>query len=314
MSLNSNSLEYRLIEAWKKHHTSNIFISRKKDILGLDITGVTGMPLAYNKLLHHFNLASVNYLVRKIGSLSGKYVLDIGCGAGRWSRYMSDRGAKVTGIDISDELLNNNKITMPEIEFVNMSACKMKFENGKFDLVISVTVLQHMPYGIQEEAIKEICRVLKVGGYALIVEGTREDEDKIYKHSFPHSTRGWIKKFQDGNCVLMYHLKNTNPFLINLYFEFRDKILCLFKNKIDGISSETSDALDTSSYDKIMNDKIKGEGYKKLLFLRKVFRICNYFIIYLLSKISYPIEYLNMYIFRYYPTSDGAFLFKKAGK
>ncbi len=311
MTLNKQS-EDRLIEAWKKHHASNIFLSRNSDTLGLDITGVTGMPLAYNKFLHHFNFVSVNNLLKKIGNLSGKSALEIGCGAGRWSKYIAEKGAKVTAIDISDELLKDNMARMPGIKFINMSACKINFALESFDLIVSVTVLQHMPYEIQAEAIQEICRVMKYGGYALIIEGTREDENKIYKHSFPNSTKAWIKKFRDNNCALVYHLKNTNPVLLNLYFELKTRMLHIFKTMIDGIQNEpTDDPMDTSSYDKIVADKTKGEKHKKYLFLRKFYRACDYSIVYLLSKLSYSLEYLNMYIFRYYPTSDGAFLFKK---
>ena len=40
-----------------------------------------------------------------LGSLKGKRILDVGCGAGTTSRDLSARGAKVTGVDISHDLL-----------------------------------------------------------------------------------------------------------------------------------------------------------------------------------------------------------------
>ena len=304
------ALEKRLVETWKKHHSANIFFSRKVDSLGLDIVGVPGEPLSYNKFLHHFDLRSFRRLLKRIGDIKGRSALDIGCGTGRWSKIMHNMGVRVVGIDLSEELLKDNKIRMPEIDFKEMMASHLNFQDNTFDLVSSVTVL-HIPYKVQKESIKEICRVLKIGGFALIIEGSKENEQIQYRYSFPNSTRGWLNNFQEHNCALIYHEKTLNPLLLNFYFNLRDKVLKCLRIAIDGSSGEPVDALDSSSIEKIMLYKTKGEKGKKLLFLRKIFRKVNILIVYLLTKISYAIEYLNIYIFRYYPTSNGVFLFKK---
>ncbi|MBA4319851.1 MAG: hypothetical protein C0412_15745, partial [Flavobacterium sp.] len=42
-------------------------------------------------------------------NLENKEVIDIGCGDGRWSRLMVERGAKVTGIDVSQKMIDIGK-------------------------------------------------------------------------------------------------------------------------------------------------------------------------------------------------------------
>lgn len=311
---NVNALENRLVEAWKKHHSMNGFVDRKKDDLGLDVVGVTGMPLAYNVFLHRLNVISVRRMLKGYASLEGKRVLDIGCGTGRWSQYFHGLGARVTGIDVSRDLLEDNKKRIQGIEFLEMSACRLDFPDNTFDLVNSVTVLQHIPYEIQAKALDEICRVLKPGGSALIVEGTREDETLVYKYSFPHSTRGWIAQFTSRSFRLIRHEKNTNPFLLNSYFSMRDRALKSIKQSLGEKTADLSDPLDTSSYDAISRDRKYGEAHKKHLAARKLYRVCNNGCIVFLTWLSYPVEYANSLLFKYYPTSNGAFLFRKEEK
>src|SRR3989344_1473592 len=156
--------EYRIKKSnylWKKHHEADIFLDRNKDHLGLDVVCVVGYPLNYNKFLHHFNKKSVDSLTSKIGFIKGKEVLDIGCGTGRWSRYYDKKGAKVTGIDLSKRRMTDNRKRMPKIDFKVMSADNLKFRSGKFDIVNSVVVLQHIPSESQKKVAEEMARVTK---------------------------------------------------------------------------------------------------------------------------------------------------------
>ena len=136
---------------WKRHHEAKIFLDRKKDPLGLDIVCVTGYPLSYNKFLHHFNKQAVDALVSRCRGIKGKLVLDIGCGTGRWCRYYSEKGAKVTGIDLSKSRLSDNRKRLPQVDFKVMSADNLKFKSKTFDVVNSVVVLQHIPLKHKEK-------------------------------------------------------------------------------------------------------------------------------------------------------------------
>lgn len=97
----------------------------------------------------------------------GCKVLDLGCGSGRDSFFLSDQGYEVWGVDISkvaiEKALKNPKAN--QIDFRAASAEKLDFEDDFFDTVYSGWVLQSVPL---ERAASEIKRVLKPGGIAYL--------------------------------------------------------------------------------------------------------------------------------------------------
>lgn len=100
--------------------------------------------------------------------LTGDRLLDIGCGDGSYTRRLADGFTKVDAIDIQTDLLAQfaervegtpaaHRITIRE-----MSAAKLCYPDDAFDLVTSIEVLEHIVE--LDEALSEICRVLKPGG------------------------------------------------------------------------------------------------------------------------------------------------------
>src|SRR5689334_20031013 len=61
-------------------------------------------PASDFKPLHDINPLRLNY-IDGIAVLAGKSVLDVGCGGGILAESMQERGARVTGIDLSDQAL-----------------------------------------------------------------------------------------------------------------------------------------------------------------------------------------------------------------
>ena len=50
------------------------------------------------------------WMLDALGDVSGKSVIDIGCGEGRFCRLLSDLGAVVTGIDLTEALIERARI------------------------------------------------------------------------------------------------------------------------------------------------------------------------------------------------------------
>lgn len=77
-------------------------------------------------------------LFDEIGDIEGKNTLDIGCGAGETSQILSQAGAVVTGIDISEPLLSVAKSRdILNSKFIEADATIYNFESNKFDMAIS---------------------------------------------------------------------------------------------------------------------------------------------------------------------------------
>jgi ubiquinone/menaquinone biosynthesis C-methylase UbiE len=104
------------------------------------------MPAFYNRMIHCCQWLA---LERWLDVTAGTRVLDVGCGVGRWSCMLAGRGARVTGMDLSPTMINEAK-RRADASGVGAS-CRFlvqdlaRLDTGEqFDLVIGVTVLQHI--------------------------------------------------------------------------------------------------------------------------------------------------------------------------
>lgn len=95
--------------------------------------------------------------------LEGKRVLDAMCGGGEGTGYFLRKGARVTGLDISEECCAVYRMRYPDGEVVCASALETGFPDNTFDLVMTDS-LHHLHPRV-EEGVGELTRILKPGGY-----------------------------------------------------------------------------------------------------------------------------------------------------
>lgn len=103
-------------------------------------------------------------LVGDLSQLKNKLVLEIGCGAGRFTEVLLKYGAKVVSVDMSIAVFANKK-NCPISEnhaIVQADMNNLPFQDEIFDYVICLGVLQHTPNSF--ESIQNSQRVLKKGG------------------------------------------------------------------------------------------------------------------------------------------------------
>ena len=90
----------------------------------------------------------------------GKRVLDVGCGVGRWSRLLAQRGAVVVGVDLSPTMIaeaqrravRDGVLQRCRFEVGDLSSLEL---GEQFDFILAVTVLQHI---IDPAALRGACR------------------------------------------------------------------------------------------------------------------------------------------------------------
>lgn len=110
-----------------------------------------------------------------ISGSKGKKVLDVGCGIGRFSMLFGEKGAQVTGIDLSKEMVktakNNVKLRNLNCDFKNMNVINLEFHDNYFDLVNSVVVLMHIKkFHDFKASLHEMIRVTKPNGQIVILD------------------------------------------------------------------------------------------------------------------------------------------------
>ena len=101
--------------------------------------------------------------------LAGARVLDAMCGSGQLASYLEDRGAQVTGLDVSQEVIERFRAEHPRSEGVARSIFDSGFEDGHFDAVMVVGGLHHV-HPETDRAVREIHRILRPGGHLCFAE------------------------------------------------------------------------------------------------------------------------------------------------
>jgi SAM-dependent methyltransferase len=110
----------------------------------------------------------------------GKTMLELGCGVGRMTRCFAQNFSRVTGFDVSDEMLDRARelnSTAQGITWVHGNGADLgNIASGSVDFVFSYLVLQHLPAeSLIRAYIREILRVLSDGSICLFqFNGTTE--------------------------------------------------------------------------------------------------------------------------------------------
>jgi 2-polyprenyl-3-methyl-5-hydroxy-6-metoxy-1,4-benzoquinol methylase len=87
----------------------------------------------------------------------GATILDIGCGAGMKSKYLSDKGFKVTGMDFSEKMIEIAKREVLGVDFFVGDVYELDSYEKKFDAVFAQAVLLHIP----REKVMEVLQKFK---------------------------------------------------------------------------------------------------------------------------------------------------------
>src|SRR5215510_12204341 len=102
-------------------------------------------------------------------SLSGMNVLDAMCGSGQTTEYLLSKRARVTGLDISSEVLRSFGSRWPDCRAVQRSLLDSGLPDRSFDCIAIVGGLHHIHPDVNT-AITEIHRLLRPGGYLCFME------------------------------------------------------------------------------------------------------------------------------------------------
>lgn len=154
---------------------------------------------------------------------AGARVLDVGCGSGVKSKYLTDHGFKVIGIDISEKLLEIAEREAPEAEFRVLSMTDLDSMPETFDGVFAQASLLHIPKKEAGDIVKKMARRLVTGGLLCInVKEAREgkpNEEILkeneygyeYERFFSYFTVEELERYlTDAGLKIISTLRNPN--------------------------------------------------------------------------------------------------------
>jgi len=98
----------------------------------------------------------------------GKTLLEVGCGTGHWSRFFSEYGFEVTGVDVSERTINIAKSkNISNASFQLADGHSLPFEDSSFDVTAAITTLEFVSDA--EAVVQEMIRCTRQSGGQLLV-------------------------------------------------------------------------------------------------------------------------------------------------
>ncbi len=127
-------------------------------------------------------------------------VLDVGCGTGAMALLFGEMGHRVTGIDLSREMIvkvrKKAETSNYYLGLLTGDAEQLPFGDGSFEVVVTRHLLWTLPH--PETALKDWHRVLKPGGRVLVIDGVWDDKSLLSWLKIRFSS-GMARIFEPGN-------------------------------------------------------------------------------------------------------------------
>jgi 2-polyprenyl-6-hydroxyphenyl methylase/3-demethylubiquinone-9 3-methyltransferase len=153
------------------------------------------------KPLHDINPLRLGYIDRHAG-LTGKTVLDVGCGGGILSESMACMGATVTGIDLGDKPLQVAKLHLLEsgrqVDYRKIAVEELAIEQpGHYDIVTCMEMLEHVPD--PQSVVTACAKLARPGGW-------------VFFSTLNRNLKSWLFAIVGAEYVLKLLPRGTHDF------------------------------------------------------------------------------------------------------
>jgi ubiquinone/menaquinone biosynthesis C-methylase UbiE len=105
-----------------------------------------------------------------------KPVWDFGCGPGETTQYLSNLGIEISGLDISEKLIEQARLNHPNITFRKGDILELEFENESIAAIVAFYAIVNFSQKQVGKAFSEIFRALKPGGLLLFTYHIGDEE------------------------------------------------------------------------------------------------------------------------------------------
>lgn len=144
-------------------------------------------------------------ILERYACLDGAKALDAGCGTGRTTVLLAERGSSVVGVDSDTEAVKIARSRCHEhdvhAQIIAADALALPFPAASFDLVVSQNVLEHIPGRDHPRALLELMRVLREEGLLFVQAPNRLSPIDVHSsrlpflHWLPRKLSGTVRHF-----------------------------------------------------------------------------------------------------------------------
>lgn len=154
---------------------------------------------------------------RALGAVKGLDLLDVGAGTGRHAIRLAERGARVTAVDFSEEMLARarKKPGADQVRWRSHDVARpLPFATGSFDRVLSALVLEHIPVDQLTPFFRELGRVARDSGVivvtamhpAMFLKGVsanfRDEEGEVRPRSYAATVSDYVMGAIQADLVI----------------------------------------------------------------------------------------------------------------
>ena len=147
---------------------------------------------------NYYEVSQIQNVLENIG-MDLDNSLEVGAGYGRLSPWIADFSNTHLGIDPNRDAINKARRQYPKLDFEECLIQDFSVNNGPFDLVVTWTVLQHIPPGSIQDAVTTIQSVSSTPSYILVCEETSPEAGN--DHTWPRSVNEYNDLFEGQELV-----------------------------------------------------------------------------------------------------------------
>jgi SAM-dependent methyltransferase len=158
----------------------------------------------------------------------GDRLIEAGCGAGRWVRFLTDAGYQMVGLEYSDLTVTMVNDVWPDLEVVQGDCQSSQFQDSSFDGALSFGVVEHWQEG-PAAPLLDLFRILKPGGKAVITvpcnNKIRQIKQLLYFNELIEFPLALLKTFVRRQSLRPTRYSKARPFAVfptyGNFFEYR---------------------------------------------------------------------------------------------
>ncbi len=145
-----------------------------------------------------------------------KNIIEVGCGDAFGTPILAQAVEKVVAIDLDEIILEDNKKRLKKIkniEFIKVNMCEKNIGDRIFDAAVSLDVIEHIPFSVEEKYITNMVKSLKKDGICII--GTPNITAKAYQSEWSKINHINLKSHYELKSLMQKYFENIFMFSMN---------------------------------------------------------------------------------------------------